>query len=256
MMVQVGNVLLKIRELILTGVFPAGTCVSENMLVERLGVSRTPVRTALQRLVQEGLIKPPGMNGYEISSFTVDQALDAIAVRATLEGMAARCAAQKGLLKSHAAEFETCLRQLDAVVEQTRIELKDFQTYSRWNERFHALVVARAQNEVLRRSLDGVLVLPFASPSAFVCAQSELPDFHETLRLGHLQHWRLIDAISAGDAETAEALAREHAMAARRNLRLALSNSAAIGHVPGAVLIRREEDSLPCGQPLPDSGIP
>uniref|UniRef100_UPI0012FF493E GntR family transcriptional regulator n=1 Tax=Xanthomonas sp. SHU 308 TaxID=1591201 RepID=UPI0012FF493E len=61
---QTTRALLEVRELILAGALPAGERLSEVALVERLGVSRTPVRAALQRLAGEGLVQPLRGGGY------------------------------------------------------------------------------------------------------------------------------------------------------------------------------------------------
>ena len=77
-MSQTTATLLRSRELILGGELAAGTRVSELSMVERLGVSRTPVRAALARLEEEGLLKAIPFSGYAIRAFTEREIDDAI----------------------------------------------------------------------------------------------------------------------------------------------------------------------------------
>src|SRR6476646_5354933 len=78
---------LRLRELILAGELPPGSRIAELAIVERLGVSRTPIREALMRLGQEGLIEALPGGGYAVRSFTEDDVADAIELRGTVEGL-------------------------------------------------------------------------------------------------------------------------------------------------------------------------
>src|SRR5437763_1190821 len=93
---QITRALLRLRELILSGQFAPGTRLSELPLVERLGVSRTPLRLALAELEHEGLVRGLAAGGYVVRQFTQADISDAIEVRGVLEGTAARFAAERG----------------------------------------------------------------------------------------------------------------------------------------------------------------
>jgi GntR family transcriptional regulator of vanillate catabolism len=86
-----------------------------------------------------------------------------------------------------------------------------------------------------------VLALPFASPNAFVLLQARLPESHRILYVAHTQHREILEAIELGEGFRAEALAREHARMARRNLDVALTSDGALENVPGASLIEVPE---------------
>jgi GntR family transcriptional regulator of vanillate catabolism len=94
-------------------------------------------------------------------------------------------------------------------------------------------------SEIVKRSLARVVSLPFASPNAFVLAQAGIPDAFDLLKIAQLQHHDIVDAIEAHAGVRVEALVKEHACIARKNLRLALSHGDAIGNVVGGPLIRR-----------------
>ena len=87
--------LLQLRELILSGELAGGSRIAELAIVERLGVSRTPVRAALLRLEQEGLLQALPNGGYSVQSFTERDIADGIELRGTLEGLLARLAAER-----------------------------------------------------------------------------------------------------------------------------------------------------------------
>src|SRR3954463_4605150 len=105
--------LLRLRELIINGEFPPGTRMAELPLVERLGVSRTPLRLALATLEHEGLLENLEGGGYAVREFTRDEIHDAIELRGVLEGTAARFAAERGVTDEQLAR----LRQLSAAIE-------------------------------------------------------------------------------------------------------------------------------------------
>src|SRR3954468_1721966 len=88
---------LKLREMILAGELPGGARIAELAIVERLGVSRTPIRAALMRLEQEGLLDALPNGGYAVRTFSERDVSDAIELRGTVEGLAARLAAERGV---------------------------------------------------------------------------------------------------------------------------------------------------------------
>ena len=93
---QITRALLSLREQILSGEFSPGERMSELPLVDRLGVSRTPLRLALAALEHEGLLQRLPGGGYAVREFTQAEIADAIEIRGVLEGTAARFAAERG----------------------------------------------------------------------------------------------------------------------------------------------------------------
>ncbi|MDP3168345.1 MAG: GntR family transcriptional regulator, partial [Hydrogenophaga sp.] len=108
--------LLRLRELILSGELAGGTRIAELAIVERIGVSRTPIRAALMRLEQEGLLEALPNGGYAVKAFSERDIADAIELRGTLEGLLVRLAAERGAPAVVLAEARDCLRQVDAVL--------------------------------------------------------------------------------------------------------------------------------------------
>ena len=80
---------LHLRAAILAGELPGGARIAELTLVEKLGVSRTPIRAALMRLEQEGLLEALPNGGYAVRTFSERDVSDAIELRGTVEGLLA-----------------------------------------------------------------------------------------------------------------------------------------------------------------------
>src|SRR5258705_12815118 len=90
---QTARTQLQLRELIGGGELRPGQRIAELALVERLGASRTPIRMALVRLQEEGLLDALPNGGFVVKDFSEADIRDAIEVRGTLEGLAARIVA-------------------------------------------------------------------------------------------------------------------------------------------------------------------
>lgn len=215
--------LLKLRELILSGELAGGTRIAELAIVERIGVSRTPIRAALMRLEQEGLLEALPNGGYAVRTFSERDIADAIELRGTLEGLLVRLAAERGAPAVVMAEAKDCLKQVDTVLAQPALSDEAFSAYVDLNERFHALLYEMADSPVTVKQLERVVSLPFASASAFVVVQSNSPQARDMLVVAQDQHWQVLDAIERGEGTRAEALMREHSRLAQRNLRQVLS---------------------------------
>jgi GntR family transcriptional regulator of vanillate catabolism len=235
---QTLRALLKLRELILGGELKPGERVSELPWVERLGVSRTPLRAALVRLGEEGLLDPIPTGGFAVRGFEEGELYAAIEARGVLEGLAARLAAERGQSEADLAALEESVVSLDALLAGAAITTKNFTDYVKLNERFHAHVVELAASQVLMRQIERAVSLPFASASAFVMMQAALPEAQAMFLIAQDQHRCVAQAIEAREGGRAEALMREHARLAHRNLELALRNQRMRRLVPGAGLIR------------------
>jgi len=229
---------LRLREMILAGELPGGARIAELTLVERVGVSRTPIRAALMRLEQEGLLEALPNGGYAVRTFSERDVSDAIELRGTIEGLAARVAAERGVAAVVLAEARSCLAQVDAVLEQPALDDESFTRYVTLNQRFHNLLAEMAGSGVLSRELERVVNLPFASPSGFVVVQANTPRARDMLIVAQDQHRQVLDAIERREGARAEAIMREHSRLAQRNLREAVQGDH-LDRMPGVRLIRQ-----------------
>ena len=229
---------LRLRDLILSGELPPGERLSEPSVAERLGTSRTPVRAALARLAEEGLVEAVPSGGFAVKSFAEDEIQDAIELRGLLEGHAARLAAERGAPGAALAEMKRLIARLDGATAPP-ISEAGFTDYVALNAHFHELLVEAAGSVVLARQIGRVVALPFASPSGFVLAQAALPEAQRVLTIAQEQHRAVVEAIERREGARAEALMREHARLARRNLEFVLRDQVSLRLVPGGALIRR-----------------
>jgi GntR family transcriptional regulator of vanillate catabolism len=229
---------LRLRELILAGELPSGARIAELAIVERLGVSRTPIRAALMRLEQEGLLEALPNGGYAVRTFSERDVSDAIELRGTVEGLAARLAAERGASPDVLRQARDCLEQIDGVLSQPALDDEAFTRYVTLNEAFHNFLSELAGSDVVARELERVVRLPFASPSGFVVLQANSPQARDMLIVAQDQHRQVLDAIERREGSRAEAIMREHSRIAQRNLRDAMT-SHDLDRMPAVRLIRK-----------------
>lgn len=236
---QTVRVQLRLRELILGGELKPGARIAELTLVERLGASRTPIRMALVRLQEEGLLEALPHGGFAVKDFSESDIHDAIELRGTLEGLCARLAAERGVSTVLMTEARDCVEQIDALLAAPSLSEESFTGYVQHNGRFHDLLAEMSGSDMVRRQLERAKTLPFASPNGFVLARSTGPDARDALVVAQAQHRGVLDAIRQREGSRAESLMREHARIAHGNLRAALADHRSWQRVPGASLIRR-----------------
>ena len=230
--------LLRLREMIWSGELAGGVRIAELSLVERVGVSRTPIRAALMRLEQEGLLEALQSGGYAVRTFSERDISEAIELRGTTEGLCARLAAERGAPPVLLREAHDCLNGIDAILQTASLSDDDFERYVVLNEKFHQLLVEMAGSAVIAQQLERIMGLPFASPSSFVVSQANSPRTRDMFVVAQAQHWQALQAIEQREGSRAEAVMREHSRIAQSNLRDALSGQNQ-SVLPGVQLIRR-----------------
>ena len=229
--------LLGIRDLIFGAYVRPGERLSEIAISEKLGISRTPIRAALARLEQEGLLELIPSGGFAVRSFTRDEVIDAIELRGVLEGTAARLAAERGVTPTRLRAIKELVRGLDETMAD-RPEEMAFDRYVELNAEFHEALAGLAGSETIRREIARVTQLPFASPSAFLDKQADVPEFRRSLLVGQAQHRAIVNAIELREGGRAEALAREHGRLARQNLEYVIEHDRGLmRRVPALALI-------------------
>jgi GntR family transcriptional regulator of vanillate catabolism len=228
---------LALRELLVSGELAPGERVSELQMVDRLQVSRTPVRMALVRLEEEGLLDALPSGGFAVKAFSEREVYEAIEIRGTLEGLAARLAAERGIGRADAERAGLVLDALDRALRPA----VDLSAYVEHNARFHDIVIAFAGSEALARQVQRASALPFASPSAMVLVQSGEDEARRILSVAQDQHRCVLAAIERREGARAEAIMREHARIAHRNMEKAFANHRIMELVPGSALIRKRQ---------------
>ena len=231
---QLGRTVLRLREMILKGEFGPGERISEHPLTGRLGVSRTPIRLALERLAHEGLLEPYPTGGFIVRKFTLQDIWDGIEVRGLLEGGAARLAAERLMDDTELGSLRKVQQDMDAIGEPT---VESFPAYLDMNDVFHSEIVRLAKSEMLREALDRLFSFPLNSPRALVSLRPKLAESAHIFIVSQEHHHRIIDAIAKRQGARAESLAREHAQLTRRNLEIALADTDFLSSLPGGSLI-------------------
>lgn len=236
---QTARVQLDLRELIVGGELEPGQRIAELALVERLQASRTPIRAALARLQEEGLLDALPSGGYVVKDFSEADIQDAIELRGTLEGLAARLAAERGVRPLLLSQARDCLSRIDDLLDGPTLNETSFDGYVEFNGRFHTLIAEMSASALVARQITRAAQLPFASPNGFVGVQLSGPRARDSLVLAQQQHHAVLEAIAHREGSRAEALMREHARIAHHNLRHAMASREALQRLPGAKLIRR-----------------
>ncbi|WP_339951373.1 GntR family transcriptional regulator [uncultured Albimonas sp.] len=235
---QSGRALSGLRDLVFSGAYLPGERLSEVELAARLKLSRTPVRSALARMGQEGLLEEIPSGGWTVRAFAPADVADAIELRGVLEGTAARLAAERGVDPARLGEAAAQLAGIDALLAPG-VETADVEAYRGANAAFHACLAALSGSRILVAEIERAARLPFAEPSAFLTAQAGIPDLRASLAVGQSQHRAILEAIEGRQGARAEALAREHARLARRNLDAVLTDRNLVDKVPGLRLLGR-----------------
>ncbi len=229
---------IELRRRILSGELPGDTRLFEVQTAELLKISRTPVRDAMSRLVEEGLLERVRGGGFLVRSFGIADVIDAIELRGVLEGTAARLAAERGAAPAAMGRIRAIVTELDGCFERHSGEV-DLDRYGELNSAFHKALAELAGSEIIRREVARVTMLPFASPSAFLPNHAEMEAFSRSLDTAQDQHRQIVAAIAGREGARAEAVAREHARLARRNLdHILVENRSLMKSLPFMALIK------------------
>jgi GntR family transcriptional regulator, vanillate catabolism transcriptional regulator len=206
------SVMDQIREAILGGTVAAGERVNEVRLSRTLAVSRTPVRAALQALAGEGLLDYAPNRGFTVREFPLHAVVDAYEIRAALEGVGARFAAERGLSADETAVIERSLAAGDRLLERGTFEPGDLTLYRDINGDFHDTLLAAARNRMLAEMIRICHHVPMSSSRNIVAFE------HHDVRRRHDDHHRIYQAILAREPWRAEILMREHVSGVRASM--------------------------------------
>lgn len=177
------------------GDYKPGDRLVESEMAERLGVSRTPVREALQRLETQGMLTRDGRS-LIVASLDHNQLAELYSVRTELEGLAARLAAR------HAADEEVRVLQ-GMVAEDRKLLGGDPRALSRANKRFHRLIHLASHNRFLVQQLDLV-----HRSMALMASTTFAAEGRDEVALD--EHEAIVRAIAARDGDAAYHALKSH----------------------------------------------
>ena len=203
------RVLYLLREEILSGELAPGTPLTEISLSTRLGVSRTPLRSAIHRLSEEGLVRSGTNRGAVVVGITGEDVDDIYCIRMRLEGLAARLAAKD--------ISEEGLSHLTDLVELSEFYVNKgkYEKLRELDGEFHERIYAECNNRPLKSTLSQLhnKIKLYREISLSVPGR---------LERSVTEHAAILEAIKAGDGDLADRLTTEHIEAAYQNIKRAL----------------------------------
>jgi DNA-binding GntR family transcriptional regulator len=197
-----------IKEKIITLELPPSSLINEQSLMDELGLGRTPIREALQRLEMEGLITIVPRRGAFVADISITDLYKIFETRIFLEGFCARLAAQRATAEQLSQMQETITR-LEQASDNGVKTLMDI------DARFHQLLYQAADNEFLAGVLKRFYDL---SLRIWYLVLERIGDVHDSIA----QHKGLVNALKAHDEDLAEALIQEHVIQFQQEIKNAL----------------------------------
>jgi DNA-binding GntR family transcriptional regulator len=199
-----------LREEIIGVRLAPGALLREDELMQRLGVGRTPVREALQRLQRDGFVTVIPRRGTLVSDISITDLAAIYEVRRHLESWASRLAAERATDEDH----REARRLMDDLAALTAHD--DYQTLLTVDRRIHRFVYRTTKNPFLAETLDRYQNL---SLRILHVAMNRFPRL--TPRLDDVVHEQrtVLDAVCRGDGDTAERVAIEHISTFERAIR-------------------------------------
>ena len=194
----------KLESDIIAGIYPRGEILTELKLVENLGVSRTPIREALRRLEQERLIEDTA-KGSVVLGITVDDLIDIMEIRQSIEGLAAYYAT-----KNITPEEMEELRQINEL-QDFYFEKKDIERLRQMDDRFHVAIY-----EISKRNVICDTLKPLHRKTQRYRRQSIGND--QRLANSIAEHKAIFNAICQGNAELAQQLITQHIENAKNHM--------------------------------------
>lgn len=186
-----------LKEDILSEQYEAGFHLRERELAKTFGVSTTPLKEALRRLEQEGLVYTVPRKGTFVSKSIMSSVEEINWARSSLEGVAARLAAMK--------ITEEELEKLEAVIEKMAIytEEKNSEELIKLNLIYHQLIRKAAKNDYIDQQIEAVR-------SFDRYTRKKALAYTEEIERAYLDHYRIFEKIKAHDLDGAEEAMRSH----------------------------------------------
>jgi len=195
----------KIRKKILTGEYAPGHFLAEGALAEEIGVSRTPIREALERLRKEKLVRRVAGRGVFVSETRVQDVRELFEVREALECLAIRLAIDF-IPEDSLTEFQETFLDIQArEANQERIPLE---TQIAVDRHFHEFIAHQSQNQLLIQFLGDI----FNHNERIMALTTRIPT---RFRASCREHLAIIEALKNKDVASAEGAMRSHIRAGR-----------------------------------------
>lgn len=195
----------RLEEEILSGELERGAALGEIALSKRLGVSRTPIRGALHRLAEEGLVEIHPNRGATVVGINIDDLVDIYTIRERLEGLASALAAKRTTPEE--------IKRLSEAVELAEfyISKNDTEHIKELDTVFHSIIYSASGSRFLARTLSELhrKIISYRKRSLSVPGRLE-----KTAE----EHREILEAIKRGDADEADRLTSLHIRRALENM--------------------------------------
>lgn len=195
----------RLEEEILTGELSQGTSLVEIALSKRLGVSRTPIRSAIHRLAEEGLVEIVPNKGATVLGINVEDIVAIYKIRERLEGLASALAATRITEK----EIDSLSETVD--LAEFYINRKDTEHIKELDTVFHSIIYKASGSRFLERTLSEL----HKKIKAYRKRSLSVPG---RLEKSESEHREILEAIKAGDSEKADELTSLHVRRALENI--------------------------------------
>lgn len=195
---QADQAYVQLKQLILDGTLPAGAQMLELEAAARLNMSRTPVREAMVRLRQEGIVEIRPRHGMRVLPISADDMRDIYEIMTALEGAAAEAVARRGLSNRQISALQGAVRDMDKALEQ-----EDLQAWAAADELFHLTLVELSGNQ---RLIQMVAQLWDQAHRARLLTLRLRPTPTDSNR----EHEAMVQAIIDGKPQEARAIHEEH----------------------------------------------
>lgn len=199
------SVFFVLEDEILSGKLKRGETLAETALSQRLGVSRTPLRAALHRLCEEGLVDIYPNRGAVVVGIGSEELVDIYKIRMRLEGLASAEAAVR-ISDEDKKRLSDILDLADFYIER-----RDAEKLKELDSQFHSIIYEASGNRLLNKTLSELhRNIHFYRKRSLAV--------EERLEKSALEHREILSAIERGDAEAADRLTSAHIEAALKNL--------------------------------------
>jgi DNA-binding GntR family transcriptional regulator len=187
----------RLRDSIVNGTLAPGSQLSEVDLAHSFGVSRGPVREAIQRLVQEGLLRSEPHRGVFVPVLTDDDVSDVYLARAALESAALRLLITSSTSRSGYEVLDKYVAEMETAAARG-----DWEAVGRFDLEFHAALVAATGSQRLQRMFTTLISETKLCLAALTGAETR----HDLVP----EHRKICDGIRDGDTERALAALEKH----------------------------------------------
>ncbi len=189
----------RVRELILSGQLEPGAVINQATLAREIGISTTPLREALRRLKQQGLVELDAHRDARVTPLDAEEARDLLEVRRSLDPLAASLAAERRS-RSDIGEMRASLEGLQALPSNPTVE----QLVA--HRRYHSAIYRASHNALLIENLDGL----WDTADRYRRHGLQVERSADERAMKAREHTLLFEAIVEGDGETAADVMRAH----------------------------------------------